>query len=240
MRASLAVLLADDLTGVPIKGSNARVWIEGQKPPVKKTDGWNAFLDLAAGKYTLLAEGGTYERASVEVTVGKSIGTVLMRLRPNRLYRLPPDCLRLEGKAEPGTVMTVYPIGRQSAFKLLKDYEQGSGTVTLYHSGSSTPEGRLFRFISPEGGSENVRIGSSTGNAEGEYLLDTPLANAYPRIGSVLVPASLVTADEKGSFFAVVRCSRSDTGIVIEPEGGEAKTFERGGGNTLTVSLLEK
>ena len=38
MRLSAAVRLVDDLTGLPVKGSNARVWIDGQKPPIKKDD----------------------------------------------------------------------------------------------------------------------------------------------------------------------------------------------------------
>ena len=44
-RVSLAVLLIDDLTGMPVRGSNARAWIEGEKPPIKKNDGWKSFYE---------------------------------------------------------------------------------------------------------------------------------------------------------------------------------------------------
>ena len=67
-RVSLAVLLIDELTGAAITGSNARAWIENEKPPIKKGDGWFVFTDLLPGDYTVLAEGVQYLRQTVDVT----------------------------------------------------------------------------------------------------------------------------------------------------------------------------
>lgn len=237
-RASLAVLLIDDLTGAPIQGSNARVWIDGEKPPIKKFDGWNAFLGLAEGDYTLCAEGGTYERAVMTVTVGSGMEKLQLRLLPNRLYRLPPDCIRVEGTAEPGAEITAYSRGKQQMFKLQRDCCAGDESAVLFCQSSTSPEGRLLRFSAPDGSGETLRVGKPA-DAEGEYSLGAPLSRAYPKIGTVLVPASRTKADDKGRFFAVVRCSSADTEIVIEAKGGSEviKTFPRGEGSTLTAVL---
>ncbi|MBR6101123.1 MAG: hypothetical protein IKP95_01710 [Ruminococcus sp.] len=238
-RVSLAVLLLDDLTGLPITGSNARAWIEGQKPPVKKSDGWNAFLELPPGSYTVTAEGGTFSRITAEVSIGSKLQTLLLRLSPNRLYRVPPDCIRVEGRAEPGAEITLFPRGRQAAFKLLKDAGAGDREIALYCSGSTSPEGRLLRLTAPDGSGETVRTGSPSGDGSGDISLEEPLLNSYPKIGTVLAPAVRTRADGKGSFFAVVRVSSADTGVVVQARGSSEiiKEFPRGEGSTLTAAM---
>lgn len=234
MRASLAVLLIDDLTGKPITGSNARAWIEGAKPPVKKSDGWNVFLELPRGSYTVIAEGGMYCRTSAEAAVSEGVGTLLLRLSPNRLYRLPSGCVRIEGQAAPGTQISVYAQGKQPACKLLKDSPAGSTEVTLFCSGDP-PVGKLLRFSSPEGVSETVRL-TAPGEAPDLYQLSAPLENAYPRAGTLIAPVTLTEADDKGRFFAVVRCTSPEGTVTVEG-GGVSKEYQRS--DVLTVSLVD-
>ena len=239
-RVSLAVLLLDDLTGLPITGSNARAWIEGQKPPVKKNDGWNAFLQLPCGTYTVTAEGGTYMRTTAEVQVEKKLVTLLMRLSPNRLYRIPPDSIRVEGKAEPGAEITLFARGKQAAFKLQKDAKAGDASLSLYCGESASPEGRLLRLTAPEGSGETVRIGEASKEAQGEYALDEALRNSYPKVGTAIAPAVRTRADENGSFFAVVRTSPSDSAVIVKAAGSTeiTKEIERGEGSPLTAEMI--
>lgn len=239
LRTSIAVLLLDDLTGLPIIGSNARAWIEGQKPPVKKNDGWNAFLELPPGTYNVTAEGGTYERKTVQVTVDKPFDTVLLRLSPNRLYRAPYDCIRVEGHTEPNTEVTVYPQGRQTVFKLQRDCAKKDTTLAVYSSTNTSLQGRLLKLSSPDGTGETVRIDKVSEDKPGEYVLETPVKNAYPKIGTVLVPAVQTRSDENGDFFALVKTGSGETEIAVEVagSGNKRKTFSRGEGNTITVAL---
>ena len=55
--------------GRQITGSNARAWIEKEKPPIKKNDGWFVFTDLRPGCYTVNAEGGQFILSSKNVNI---------------------------------------------------------------------------------------------------------------------------------------------------------------------------
>lgn len=239
LRTNLAVLLLDDLTGQPIIGSNARVWIEGQKPPVKKNDGWNAFLELPPGTYTVSGEGGTYARRNVQVNVGASMETLLLRLGPNCLYRSPSDCVRIEGHAEPGAEITAYAEGKQTEFKLLRDCAKKDTSLAIFHSGSAVLQGRLLRMTAPDGKSETVLIEGASEGKQGEYRISAPVDNAYPRIGTILVPVAETQSDADGSFFVLVKAGSGDASIIVEASGRRKtkKDLERGEGNTITADL---
>ncbi len=206
MRLSAAVRLVDDLTGLPVKGSNARVWIDGQKPPIKKDDGRSVFVDLPAGEYVLKAEGGFYSRTETGCTVsdGKT-EYVTIRLLPNGQYPVPADIVRIEGKAQPGTLIRVYSPDRNSAYKLLSEAEKGSDVLGIYHSGSENIEGKLLKIISPDDKSEYFRINSAADSDRSEYLLDRKLGSGYPKIGTVIVPVSECMSGENGGFMIMVR-----------------------------------
>ncbi|MBP5462947.1 MAG: hypothetical protein J6Y20_12610 [Lachnospiraceae bacterium] len=239
LRANLAVLLVDDLTGLPITGSNARVWIAGQKPPVKKSDGWNAFLALPAGAYTVTAEGGMYMQTTAQVTIDKAVEVLLIRLSPNRLYRAPYDCIRVEGHAEPNADITVYSQGKQTVYKLQRDCAKKDTTLAIFHGGSASLQGRLLKLTAPDGKGETVRIDKASEDKPGEYTVTAPVENAYPKIGTALVPATQTKSEADGSFFALVKTGSGDSEIVVEVSGKKnvKKTFPRGEGNTITAVL---
>ena len=219
-RVSLAVLLIDELTGRAITGSNARAWIENEKPPVKKGDGWFIFTELPPKKHTVLAEGGHYQRQSAECfTDGEGLPTLRLCLKPAKTYPLPSGCLRVEGSAEPNAVVTAYIPSKKNAFNLLADAKQGSDTLTVFHSDGVNLEGCAFRIIASNGEEESVFVRAKTG--ENAYRLTAPLLNVYQRIGTMLVPASETSADGNGSFFMALRCGLGDSGIVFEAKGSK-------------------
>lgn len=237
-RVSLAVLLTDDLTGMAITGSNARAWIEGEKPPVKKGDGWFVFTDLSAGQHTVLAEGGMYQLQQVTCTSDSGqMQTITIRLRPSRNYRVPPGCLRIEGTAEPGAKVTVYIPDRQNACKLLTDAVKGSLKLSIFH-GRESLEGGSFRLITSGGKGENVFVISSEGG--NVYNIAAPLQEDHPKVGSMLVPAVVTEADSKGSFFAVLKSAPSGAKIVFESYGSTVllREYELVGESTICPVLL--
>ena len=216
-RVSLAVLLIDELTGSAITGSNARAWIENERPPIKKGDGWFIFTDLSPRRYTVLAEGGHYQRLSADCVLdAKERQTLRLCLRPSRTYPVPYGCLSVNGKAEPGAEVTAYVLNRQSAYKLLADAAKGGDTLTVFHTEGADLEGGTFRLISSDGKEENVTVRSKIG--ENAYRLLSPLGGDYPRIGSLMVPAVTATADRSGRFFMALKGS-SSAKIVCEAKG---------------------
>lgn len=239
-RVSLAVLLIDELTGRAIMGSNARAWIEKEKPPIKKGDGWFVFTDLLPGKYTVLAEGGQYQRLAVECTAeSDDLQTLRLRLKPAKTYPLTYGCLLIEGRAEPGAEITVYIPDKKNTVKLLGDADRGSEMLTVFHAGDVNLEGGTYHILSSDGTGENVFFGAKTD--ENTYRLNAPLAYDYQRIGTILVPASVTSADKNGSFFTVIGRGSSKAKIVFEVRGDKSvhKEYEGVDGNCFAPDLRE-
>ena len=141
--------LTDDLTGTPVVGSNARVWIDGQKPPIKKSDGRSIFVDLPEGEYILNAEGGHYSHTQVpcKISAGKA-ESVTIRLLPNSIYPMPPGAVRIDGKAAPDSVIRVYFSDRTYAYKLLSDVKKGDNVIVSKYSGTEVKyEGTEYLIV---------------------------------------------------------------------------------------------
>lgn len=228
-RVSLAVLLLDDLTGRQITGSNARAWIEKERPPIKKNDGWFVFTDLRPGCYTVNAEGGQFILSSkdADVTEG-SIQMMVIRLKPGRVYPVPSDCLRVEGRSEPGSAVTIVNCNKSSGFKLLSDCKAGDCTVSVFHPDGVRLDGRSFRLSGSDGGSEDIFLSESTEPdcRNGSYRLSDPLKYDHSRIGSVLMPAYSATADENGRFFMILGAGAVSSRLICESVGSVSLTKE--------------
>ena len=217
MRLSLTVQLTDDLTGLPVTGSNARVWIEGQKPPIKKDGGRNVFVDIPPGEYVLSAEGGIYEHTSVNCTITEDKAeNITLRLLPNRLYPVPSDAVCIEGRAEPDQLIRIYAEDRSGAYKLLADAEKGAEVIGIYHGTGINIVGKLLKIISSGDKEEYVRIVSAGNEERSEYLLGEKLGAGYPKIGTVIVPVSECMTDSSGNFFLLLKSGASGSGFVCE------------------------
>ena len=89
---------------------------------------------------------------------------------------------------------------------------------------------------------ENLFVVSSKGNGGSDYELLTPLAQDHPRVGSLLVPAFVDTADDKGRFFIVLRSVPSTAKIICEARGSSCirKEYEAGSKGYIRPELLEE
>lgn len=243
MRLSVAVQLTDDLTGAPIRGSNARVWIEGQKPPIKKADGRSIFVDLPAGEYVLNAEGGIYSRTAVNCTVEEGRAeNITIRLLPNRLYPVSSDAVRIEGRAEPGAVVRIYTADRSRAYKLLSDVEAGVRVIGIYHGEGVNIEGKLLKIIAPGEQGEFIRVISAESGDRSEYQLSAELSAAYPKIGTVIVPVSECIADDNGGIMLLLKSGSGSSEMICEMSGKAGivqKKIDISGSNYIKVDLTE-
>lgn len=217
MKLSLSVQLTDDLTGLPIKGSNARVWIDDRKPPIKKDGGRYIFTDLEPGEYILKAEGGTYTYTETACTVSEDeLKSVTIRLIPNRSYPLPSDAVHIEGKAEPGAVIRMYSDDRHSAFKLLYDAKKGSDVIGIYHTSNVNLLGKLLKILSSDGTGEYIKISSYENKEKSEYKLSKGLDNDYMKLGTAIIPASECVSDDKGRFLLLIKNTKSEPQLVCD------------------------
>lgn len=242
MRLSLSVQLTDDLTGAPVRGSNARVWIEGQKPAIVKPDGRYIFVDVPEGEYTVNAEGGFYSHTGVSCHIGADKAEYMtIRLLPNRQYPVPGDVVRIEGKTSPNTVIRIYSADKSTAYKLLSDANKGSDVLGIFHNAGINIEGKLLRIMSPDDKGEYIRILSAENGERSEYLLAGKLDGAYPKIGTVIVPVSECVSDAKGEFILLLK-KGSATGAEmicgVQTDKGEVqKKIDISGSNYIKADL---
>ncbi|MBR1627815.1 MAG: DUF4255 domain-containing protein [Lachnospiraceae bacterium] len=86
---SLVVLCIDKETGRPVTGSNARVYIEGVKPPVIKDDGYRVFLRVSDKEsVTIHCQSGIYEPCEREIDLQEwdDSEVVEIELEPGESY----------------------------------------------------------------------------------------------------------------------------------------------------------
>lgn len=217
-KVSLVVTLIDDLTGRVITGSNARAWIENEKPPIKKREGWSVFVNLPDGEFTVFADGGFYNKAAnvIKISAKENGGytDLKMRLTPSAAYPLPGGTAVISGTAEPNTAVRVYPDDKTLSYKLLSDVKKGSEVVGIYVPGDFDIEGKLF-YIKDEKNGEFFRVRCAVKDKPSEYMLCEKLTRAYSKIGTAVCSVSEAVSDKNGRFFIpVINSSDKETPFV--------------------------
>lgn len=238
---SLVVTLIDDFTGRVITGSNARAWIENEKPPIKKNEGWSVFVNLADGEYTVFAEGGFYNRAVCAVCIsaaGEGLYTDLkMRLTPSTAYPLPRGTTIITGTAEPNCTVRIYPDDRSISYKLLSDVKKGAESLGIYFSGDLDIEGKLFYIKSENNSGDFFRVRCAVKDKPSEYRLAAKLAHDYPKIGTLICPVSEAVTDKNGRFFIpIADITDKETPFVCVSDGSKKNiviNLKRGGSFTV-------
>jgi len=236
---SLVVTAVDDFTDRVITGSNVRVWIDGAKPPIRKSEGWHVFVGLPAGEYTVHAEGGFYNRTSCVCTVADS-GYVRMKIRltPGRNAPLASDTAVIEGAAAPGGRIFIRPDDRALAYKLLSDVHAGEERVGIYHPDGIDIEGKLL-CIRSERGEEYVRASRSAEDDTAQYRLSEPLALDHPKIGTLVFPVSEGCADARGCFFIPIKNvpARQVPFVCMTEPAGDGQTITLSAGLRIRLEL---
>ena len=240
---SLVVTLIDDLTGRVITGSNARAWIDNERPPIKKAEGWSVFLNLPEGEYTVFAEGGVYNKKACVCNINKEGYTDLkIRLTPNRVYRLPGGTSVIRGEAPSGSAVIAYPSDKSAAYKLLSNVKNGAESIGIFHPENIDIGGKLFYIMGDDGKGELLRVGAPLSNCpdssdkKSEYKLWQAAKNPYPKIGTLLFPVSEAMADSSGEFFIPIAnipekgclfiCESEQTRVEITLGRGETRRVE--------------
>ena len=177
-----------------------------------------------ASVHTLIAEGGTYARSEVhlKVSAGKA-ENVTIRLIPNRLYPVPPDMLRIDGKAPAGALIRIYSQDKAAAYKLLSDVKAGCTEIGIYHAPGVNIVGKLLKITAPDGKGEYLRIIAAGDEERSEYLTDGGLTADYPKLGTVIAPVSECAADAEGEFTLFFGGSSGNALICEMTEPGSEK-----------------
>ncbi|NLL17524.1 MAG: hypothetical protein GX262_00680 [Clostridia bacterium] len=206
-KVSLVVLTIDDFTGKPIPGSNVRVYIEGERPAIKKNDGYHVFVNLDRPAVTVHAVGGQYNPRSIRCDLSTSEDNytfLKLRMIPNRSYPIPQNTTCIEGKAAPGSLIRIFC--HEGAYKLLYDYKKEKGSdnrrISIFHPDDMDMEGKLLHIT--DSGGKNRELLRITGVLDKEnklYLLEKELSADYKKIGTSLFTVYETGADQNGSFF---------------------------------------
>ncbi len=236
---SLAVELIDDLTGEAIKGSNGSVSIDGIRPPINKNDGWFVFTGLLQGKYTITANGSIFSEKKLRIELtGDEMLPLRIRLHPNKLYRPYIDCIRIEGKAAPGSMVYFFSEDKAAVLKILTDCTPGTDTISVFGTGANDLEGRLLRIKASKGTAERIRAVKRKKDDSAEYILEKGVKGTFPKVGTSVSPVTETQADENGRFMALIRKDHAGSNEIICQCGRKKRTIPLEGKNNIMIDLM--
>ena len=224
VHASLVILVIDDFTGKPVRGSNIRVSIEGQRPPVVKEDGYHIFLNLTETCFTLVCESSIYKRRSEQIDLSgwgeKEV--MVIRLLPDSGYPASSSIIRVSGRTQAGRRLLFWN-GGESGYRLQRDYECSHGEkIAIYNPDNKMLTGKKFFICGKD--DKKRQYFKIVEIADGYCRMDRALPEDYKRIGSRIIPVCEIYADENGAFFLpVFRKHGQETELVCQAEGDEEK-----------------
>lgn len=220
------VIPIDDFNNKPIIGDKIHVWIEGEKPAVRKQEGYHVFVNLRQKSFVLHLEGEFYHKQKIWLDEEKlkqyRQETLKVRMVPNRCYPISPNTTCVEGKARENCIIQIYSEENGNPYKLLYTYEKGSRQIGIYHYGDINIEGKTlliknksdeqYEFVEIEGKREEENMVT--------YNIRYPLEHTYKKIGTILYPVYRIKTNSQGEFyFPIANISSSNVPFVFSIMG---------------------
>lgn len=205
-RVSIALLAVDDFTDQMIIGQGvvAKRPLLGHKA-IAKSDGYHIFTNCG-GSVTVEVTAPCFHPEQVEVEtdgLDPLFPLVKVRLKPNRLYVLPPGAICLSGRAEPGAAIRLTHENDPKPLKLLYDYskKKDGERIFLFHPPGQDIDGKRFAIRDKAEGLEHFRVGGRLEDKDGAYRMDAPLKKDYKKIGTAVFPVYTTRVDDEGRYF---------------------------------------
>ncbi len=204
LSVSLVVAPIDDFTGKPISGSGLRVWIDGEKPSVVKSEGYYVFVNLREPEVVIQLEGGYFQHQEIKVSVVDYCDKVIkVRMIPSHAYPIPSNATCIQGKVEnKATTVYAYCDSLKNPYKLLYNFDKKDDEVQIFHPDDVDMEGRKLYIKAKDKEEGEVLVLSELADPEKKsYRLVEKLENSYKKIGTVLYPLYVIEPGEKGDFY---------------------------------------
>ena len=214
---SYVVSFVDDVTNKTIKENCLKVYIEGERLPVFKKEGYYVFMDMnvKTGMLIVISEGYESVKQVIDFSNYNLLEPMKIRLYPNRKYPFKSDPLWIEGKvsesekdSETNTPTTkkiacIYTKEIGKRYRLLQDYKPGSESqnIMIFHPEGIDLEHKMLwiRNIEEEKG-ELLRIQKCVDQKERTYQI-APLKKSYKKSESIIHDAYIGDVREEGLFF---------------------------------------
>ena len=205
MQVSLVVAAVDEFYGRPVK-SKLRVWIEGERPPVDKQDGYFVFINIKNPHIVLHVEGPQFYPQRIELEADEidkyPDRTLKVRLLPNHSYPIPYHTTCVEGHAPAGSAVMAYNHEYNEPFKLLNPYAKKSPVMEIFHPETMDLEGKTLIIQNKEGTKDEVfGIVKREAAEKAIYQITPPPQNDYKKIGTKIFPVYVSVADKNGEFY---------------------------------------
>lgn len=252
---SLVIAAVDDFTGRPVSRGRLRVWIDGERPPMAKEDGYYIFTNLRGASPVIHLEGPVFHRQDIVFDERKRIqyeGKVLkVRMIPNHAYPIPRGTTCIQGHAIPDSTVLAYNKTLNKPLRLLYPYTAGQEEIGIFHPDEMDLEGKKFYIRNKEGTQQEIlqiaghpaessAIAEATAtagasataqseekNKKNLYQLYLPLAYSYRKIGTEIFPVYMSKADQSGDFYLPAAGVYTDTAVfAFWLEGSELEQKE--------------
>lgn len=200
IKVAFVVMLIDDFTDEVIPATEARVWVEGEKPPILKNGGYYIFTNIKKKKVSIKISAFAYQSRMIteEISSEGKLRIIKVRMVPDEHYSLPENTLILQGKAKPNETLELIFRETQTPIRLVKNYSsEDENRILLYNPLRVSLTERKVLFFT-EKKYEEAKIVSQ--NNEEEYVLDRKLKNEYEKSETMIYIVCQINCDECGNY----------------------------------------
>lgn len=218
IKISCILLLLDDYTGMPIKGTQVAARTRQGEAGYVKDLGYVVFMNTGEEKQEIILDSPYYQKQEVCVEVWNGAGEVkpfLVRLLPDRGYKIPAGATILTGKAKPGSRVLAFLQQPKSLVRLSEDYKEGTDSISLFcRKGDIQKEEMAIWELEAEK-AEYFRLGEVKNGEKNEFHLKTCLSRAYKKSEAAIGRVSSATVKEDGSYFLLLKNVPESGGLCI-------------------------
>ncbi len=223
-KVSLVLLPIDDFTDRIILGSQIRMYtLEGNRPAIRKSDGYHVFCDLEGQEAGICIEGPLYQRQTLTLPVnGETVDVYQVRMVPGPGYPIPRGATIVKGRLPGGSVIRLFFQEQKKSCKLLYDYDPGEQgrRLSLFQPFEMHLEGKTLCIGGKGKDREFFRVSAQEGET---CLLEHPLSRAYRKIGTSIYPVYETAVREDGSFYLPIHSVPEEGGCLCMLRGTDGR-----------------
>lgn len=212
IKAAFVVQLIDDFSEETISGADFTLFIEKEKKPIYKPEGYYVFTHLLQKEFILHINSFCYNRESILITLDdkKSYFFLKVRLKPNKNYKFYSGITCVEGKTMPDEIIYLYLKHTKEYKKLLCDLKKDKSEICeeifLYNPEKKDLEGKIFLISNQEENTEElIELGASLDSEFCRYRLKKTLLEEFKKTGTKLFPVYTAKSDKMGWYFIPIR-----------------------------------
>lgn len=215
IKVSLVIIVIDDFNNKILDKNQVKVYIEGERFPIRKEGGYFVFTNLKSYNVKVFVEAPNYNSEQIIVDLRDyDIRNPILKVRimPNKLHNLSSKTTCLEGMIKPFEEIYIYLKDILEFIRLLYDYNENDKYISIYNPNNIDLEEKNL-IISDKEKFDFFKIKNLIDLETSKYNIYNSMNHIYKRSDSKICSVYKIKADEKGRFFLAFKEKIKDEAI---------------------------